>query len=69
MLLIAFGCDTNTLYTQYSIEIEVVKSNIGYYSEGDWEPYEANYAEGTTIFFNTSEENPPQFKRLLMDKN
>jgi ketosteroid isomerase-like protein len=65
VLLIAFGCDTNTRYTQHSIEIEVVKSNIGYYVEGDWEPYEASYAESATIFFNTSEENPATIQEII----
>jgi ketosteroid isomerase-like protein len=65
LLFIAFGCDTQVRYTQNSIEIEIIKSNIGYYVKGDWEPYEASYAEGATIFFNTSEENPASIQEII----
>jgi len=59
------GCNPEKRYTQESPEIEIVKSNIGYYVDGDWEAYEASYAEGATIFFNTTEDSPASIQEAI----
>ncbi|WP_425637404.1 nuclear transport factor 2 family protein [Algoriphagus yeomjeoni] len=52
------GCATESRYTQQSAEIDSIKAAIGHYVNGDWDAYSANYADGATIFFNATEENP-----------
>ena len=59
------GCNPEKRYTQESPEIEIVKSNIGYYVDGDWEAYEASYAKGATIFFNTTEDSPASIQETI----
>jgi hypothetical protein len=65
LLLIAFGCNTKTRYTQQSPEIETVKSIIGNYVNGEWDAYAANYAEGATLFFNTPESKPASIQEII----
>ncbi len=60
-----FGCNTKTRYTQQSTEIETVKSIIGNYVKGEWDAYEANYAKGATIFFNTPESKPASIQEII----
>jgi len=68
LLLEAFGCNSKARYIQKSPEIEIVKSNIGYYVEREWEPYEASYVEDATIFFSTSEENPVSMQEIIEEQ-
>jgi hypothetical protein len=64
-IALLFGCSPEKRYMQQSPEIEVVKSNIGYYVDGDWDAYEANYAEGAIIFFNTTEDSPASIQETI----
>ncbi len=65
LLLSTIGCTTQTRYTQQSTEIDIVKSNIDNYVSGEWDAYAANYADGATIFFNTTEENPSSIQEII----
>ncbi|MEB2784152.1 nuclear transport factor 2 family protein [Algoriphagus persicinus] len=60
-----FACESKQRYTQQSAEIEVIKSIIGNYINGEWDAYQANYAEGAQIFFNTTEENPATIQEII----
>jgi len=64
-VLLIFGCETKTRYTQQSPEIDIVKSNIGHYVDGNWDAYAASYAAGATIFFNATEENPASIQETI----
>jgi hypothetical protein len=68
VFLTVSGCDTETRYAQQSSEIETVKSNIGYYVDGAWAPYEASYADGATIFFNASDENSASIQEIIAEQ-
>ncbi|WP_140160500.1 nuclear transport factor 2-like protein [Algoriphagus antarcticus] len=65
LLLMAIGCTSKTKYTQQSPEIDIVKSIIGNYVNGEWDEYAAHYAEGATVFFNTTEENPSSIQEII----
>lgn len=60
-----FSCDNNQRYTQQSAEIDIFKSIIGNYINGEWEEYQSNYAEGAQIFFNTTEDKPATIQQII----
>lgn len=65
LLLITLGCTTTTRYTQQSPEIDIVKSAITSYVDGEWAEYASHYADGATIFFNVTEENPASVQETI----
>ncbi|SFB24942.1 nuclear transport factor 2-like protein [Algoriphagus aquimarinus] len=65
LLLLTIGCTTKSRYTQQSPEIDTVKSIIGNYVNGEWDEYAAHYADGATIFFNTTENNPSSIQEII----
>jgi len=65
LLLLTFGCNTKTSYTQESPEIDIVKSVIGNYVNGEWDEYAAHYTDGATIFFNATEDNPSPIQEII----
>lgn len=65
LLLSIFGCNTETRYTQQSPEIDISKAIIGNYVAGEWDEYASHYADGATIFFNTTEDNPSSIQEII----
>ncbi|MEP0714270.1 nuclear transport factor 2 family protein [Algoriphagus sp.] len=65
VLLTTLGCTSTTRYTQQSPEIDLVKSGISNYVNGEWEDYSSNYADGASIFFNVTEESPATIQETI----
>lgn len=65
LLLLTLGCTTQTRYTQQSPEIDIVKSIIDNYVAGEWDEYASHYADGATIFYNVTEENPASIQETI----
>ena len=64
LLLLIFGCNTEIRYTQQSPEIDISKAIIGNYVAGEWGEYASHYADGATIFFNTTED-PSSIQEII----
>lgn len=63
--ILLFACESKQRYTQQSAEIDVIKSIIGNYVNGEWDAYQSHYAEGAQIFFNVTEENPSTIQQII----
>lgn len=59
------ACDHEPRYTQQSPEIEVMKSIIDNYNNGEWEVYQSNFADGAQIYFNSTEQNPATIQEII----
>jgi hypothetical protein len=65
LLLFTLGCNTESRYTQQSPEIDTTKAIIENYVAGEWDKYATHYADGATIFFNVTEENPATVQETI----
>ena len=60
-----FACEGKPRYTQQSAEIDIVKSIVDNYVNGEWDAYQAHYAEGAQLFFNATEDNPATIQQII----
>lgn len=63
--ILLFGCEGKTRYTQKSAEIDTIKSIMSNYVNGEWDAYQANYADSAQIFFNSTEDKPSTIQQII----
>lgn len=65
LVFLFFACESKQRYTQQSAEIEIIKSSMGNYINGDWDAYQSHYAEGAKLFFNATEDKPATIQQTI----
>ncbi len=65
LAILLFSCENKQRYTQQSAEIDIIKSIMTNYVNGEWDAYQSNYAEGAQLFFNTTEDKPATIQQII----
>lgn len=63
--ILLFACENKQRYTQQSPEIDIIKSIMNNYVNGEWDAYLSHYEETAQIFFNTTEDKPATIQQII----